>query len=314
MVMRSSWVPFSGNYFAIRRIGSHCVPLVLLVCGAPLLASAQVSVLTQHYDNSRTGQDTSETILTPSNVNSTQFGKLFAQPIDGQAYAQPLYVPNLLIGNSTHNVVFVATEADSVYAFDADSNSGANANPLWKASLIDTAHGAASGAMPVTSTQVGCTDIEPNIGITSTPVIDPASGTMYVEAKSYEGGNYIHRLHALNITTGAEKSPGPVVITATVNGTGDGSSGGKLIFNPLMQHSRPGILLSNGIIYMAFASHCDFSPYHGWVFAYDAATFAQKGVLNTTANGGLGGVWMSGTGLAADSTGNVYACHWKRHI
>src|SRR5882762_3918886 len=252
---------------------------LLLICAAASPGRAQVSVLTQHNDNSRTGQNTNETTLTPANVNSTQFGKLFAQPVDGQLYAQPLYVPNVTIpGNGTHNVVFVATEADSVYAFDADSKSGANTSPLWKASLIDTAHGAAAGATPVTSVNSGCNLIQPNIGITSTPVIDPTTGTIYVEAKSKENGVFIHRLHALDITTGAEKSSSPVVITATVNGTGDGSAGGQLTFNALTEVNRSGLLLLNGTIYIAYASPCDVAPYHGWLFAYDAANFAQKAV------------------------------------
>ena len=168
-------------------------------------------VFTQHNDISRTGQNLNENILTPTNVNTATFGKLFSQPVDGYVYAQPLYVPNVTIAGSTHNVIYVATEGDSVYAFDADSNTGTNAGLLWKASLIDTAHGAASDATTVNiqaDLSAGCTDLVSQVGITSTPVIDPSSRTMYVEAKSKENGNYIHRLHAIDITTGAEKSPG----------------------------------------------------------------------------------------------------------
>jgi len=275
-----------------------------------LAATAHAQVVTYQYDIARTGQNINETILNPSNVNTNQFGKLFSQPVDGYIYAQPLYLPNVAVpGKGTHNVVFVATEMDSVYAFDADSNTGANSSPLWQASLIDTAHGAASGATPVdSSTDIGCTDLVPKIGITSTPIIDPSSGTIYVEAKSKENGTFVHRLHALDITTGAERSPGPVQISATVKGTGDGSSGGNLSFDALAlyQLNRPGLLLMNGIIYIGFASHCDFAPYHGWLFAYDAATLTQKGVFVTTPNGGLGGLWMSGSGLAGDGAGNVF--------
>jgi len=281
------------------------------------VAEAQVNVTTHHYDNARSGANTNETILTPQNVTVSTFGKLFSQPVNGYVYAQPLYLANLSIpGKGTHNVVFVATEGDSVYAFDADNNTGANASPLWQANLIDTAHGAAAGATTVSSfSDIGCSDLVPQVGITSTPVIDGTTGTMYVEAKSKEGGVFIHRLHALDVTTGAEKSPGPVVITATMNGTGDGSSGGQLIFGgpstagqaiALRQHSRPGLLLLNGTIYIGYASLCDGAPYHGWMFAFDAATFTQMGVFNTTPNGNWGGIWMSGSGLAADASGNVY--------
>lgn len=274
---------------------------------ATLGSRAQTSVLTQRYDNGRTGQNLNETILTAANVNSTTFGKLFAQPVDGQIYAQPLYVPSLAIpGQGTHNVVFVATENDSVYAFDADNNFSGNANPLWHANLIDAAHGAAAGATPMPASDIGCSDLVPIIGITATPVIDLTSGTMYVIAKSKENGGYVNRLHAIDITTGNEKTPGPVVISATVSGTGDGSSNGQLPFDPLHHLARPGLLLSNGTVYIAFASHCDISPYHGWLFAYNAATFAQQAVLNTTPNGGLGGIWMSGAGIAADASGNLF--------
>jgi hypothetical protein len=270
-------------------------------------AHAQVSVTTNRYDNARTGQNIQETILSPGNVNPNQFGLLFVQGVDGNVYGQPLYVPNLTIpGNGTHNVVFVVTEQDSVYAFDADSNAGANANPLWRASMIDSLHGAAQGATIVSSSNYSCGDINPHVGITSTPVIDLSTGTMYVEATSHENGGYIHRLHALDITTGAEKFGGPAVITATVPGTGSGSAGGSVTFDALHQHNRPGLLLLNGRIYIGFASHCDDQPWHGWLFAFDAATLAQKAVYMTTPNGSDGGIWMSGNGLAADASGNIF--------
>ncbi len=263
-----------------------------------LSAAAQTSVLTQHNDIGRTGQNTNETILTTSNVNVKQFGRLFNLPVRGQVYAQPLYVPGVTINGATHNVLIVATELEFVYAFDADTK----AAPLWQVSLVDTAHGAATGEHALTSSKtIGCTDMQPFIGITSTPVIDQNSGTIYVEAKSAKGSKYIHRLHALDLATGSEKGAGPVVITAVVNGTGDGSQNGKLTFDPLHQLNRPGLLLLNGTIYVAFASHCDFGPYHGWLFSYDAATFAQQSVYVTTPNGGLGGFWMAGSGVAADS-------------
>ena len=282
------------------------VGLFVLLCTVVAPASGQTPVLTQHNDNARTGQNTSETILTTANVNTSQFGKLFALPVDGQVYAQPLYVPGVTINGGVHNVLIIATENDSVYAYDADS---ASAVLLWKtkASLVDAAHGAGAGETALeTATTTGCSDMQPQIGITSTPVIDPTSKTIYVEAKSTNGTNYFHRLHALDLLTGNEKTPGPVVITATVSGTGDGSSNGQLSFDNLHQLNRPGLLLLNGTIYMGYASHCDGGPYHGWLFAYDEATFARKSVYVTTPNGGLGGFWMSGAGVAADASGNIF--------
>jgi hypothetical protein len=173
--------------------------------------------------------------------------------------------------------------------------------------MVDAAHGAGAGETALNSaTTTGCTDTQPQVGITSTPVIDPTGKTIYVEAKSTNGVNYFHRLHALDLLTGNEKSPGPVVIAGTVSGTGDGSSGGQLAFDNLHQLNRPGLLLLNSTIYLAYASHCDASPYHGWLFAYDTATFKQKSVYVTTPNGGLGGFWMSGAGVAADASGNIF--------
>ena len=287
------------NFF--RRLG-----VFLFFCTAVVPVFGQTSVLTQHNDNARTGQNMSETILTTANVNTSQFGKLFALPVDGQVYAQPLYVPGVTINGGVHNVVIIATENDSVYAYDADS---ASAVLLWKtkASLVDPAHGAGTGETALNSARTtGCSDMQPQVGITSTPVIDPTSKTIYVEAKSTNGTNYFHRLHALDLLTGNEKTPGPVVITATVSGTGDGSSNGQLSFDNLHQLNRPGLLLLNGTIYIGYASHCDGGPYHGWLFAYDEATFARKSVYVTTPNGGLGGFWMSGAGVAADASGNIF--------
>jgi uncharacterized protein YjdB len=269
-------------------------------------SSGFAGVFTQHNDNLRTGQNLNETLLTPTVVKTnTTFGKKFSQAVDGYVYAQPLYEPGITIGGSTHNVVFVATENDSVYAFDADSNTGANANPLWHANLIDTAHGAAAGATPVTNAQVGCGDLVPQIGITSTPVIDPSTGTMYVETKSSEGSSFPHRLHAIDITTGDEKPSSPSLISASVN-----VPGGTVTFDGLHHLNRPGLLWLNGLIYIAYASHCDNTPYHGWLFAYDASTLTQKAAFlstpEATSNGGLGGYWMSGAGVAADSSANIF--------
>jgi hypothetical protein len=290
-------------------IGFAVLAFCAFFAAAPSWGQTTPSVLMQHNDIERTGQNTSETILNTTNVTVNQFGKLFALPVTGQVYAQPLYVPGVNIGGVVHNVVIVATEADLVYAFDADSNTGANAKPLWMASMVDAAHGAGPNEGPLTeSVTIGCTDLQPQIGITSTPVIDPTTHTIYVEAKSVVSTNvtYIHRLHALSIINGAEVAPGPVVITATVAGTGDGSSNGSLTFDPLHQMNRPGLLELGGAIYVAFASHCDYGPYHGWIFAYDTGSFTRKSLMITDPNGGLGGFWMAGSGVAADETSNIF--------
>jgi hypothetical protein len=254
---------------------------------------------TYHNDNLRTGQNVSETVLTPANVNSTQFGKLYSFPLDGIPFASPLYVANVTISGAVHNVVYVATEHDSVYAFDAD---GLSNNPLWKKSFLK------GGVTTVPCADIGgCGDIAVEVGITSTPVIDQSTGTLYVVAKTKEGVNtYVQRLHALDITTGAEKFGGPVVIQGSVPGAGDGSSGGTVAFNPLLENQRPALLLSNGIVYIAWGSHNDVVPWHGWVFGYNATTLQQTLVYNDTPNGGGAGIWLSGGGLAADSSGNIY--------
>ena len=266
-------------------------------------AAGQASVLTQHNDIGRTGQNTQETILNTTNVNVNQFGLLFNLPVQGQVYAQPLYVPKVTINGGVHNVLIVATEDENVYAFDADNP----AAPLWTVSLVDAAHGAGPGEGPMQAlTSIGCGDLQPNIGITSTPVIDPVAGTIYVEAKSTNGSAYFHRLHALNLATGGEKLPGPALITASVPGTGDASENGTLTFDPYYHNSRPGLLLMNGSVYVGFASHCDFSPFHGWLFAYNASSLAKQSVFVTTPNGGLGGFWNSDAGFAADGS-YIYA-------
>ncbi|GAC1675290.1 MAG: hypothetical protein PVS2B2_10120 [Candidatus Acidiferrum sp.] len=286
--------------------------IVLLVVGITLLfgsagAQAQTSVTTQHNDIARTGANTSETILTPLNVNTNSFGKLYSQPVDGYVYAQPLYMPGVTMGagtaqaGTTHNVVFIATEHDSVYAFDADSNAGSNANPLWKVSLIDATHGGGAGEKPVPSGDVSTSDIVPEIGITSTPVIDPSTNTLYVVAKSTVGDTtFIQRLHALDITTGQEKFGGAITLSGSVSGNGNGSSAGTLHWDPKWANNRASLLLLNGIVYIGFASHGDNGPWHGWILAYNATTLAQTGVWCATPNAAAAGIWMSGAGLAAD--------------
>jgi hypothetical protein len=275
--------------------------LAILFLGfSVLLSSAQVSVVTQHNDISRTGQNTNESILTPANVGNSQFGLLFSLPVDAQVYAQPLYLPGLQIpGDGTHNVLFVATENDSVYAFDADSNGGSNASPLWQASLLSTAYGAAPGATAVPSAVI-CEDIVPQYGITGTPVIDPVAGILYVVSFTQEGTAFVLRLHALSVTTGAEMLSGPVAIQAQVAGTGNGSSGGALKFDPKWENQRSGLLLLNGVLYLDFASHADNGDWHGWILSYNPSTLAQIGIYTPSPNGTGSGFWMGGDGMAAD--------------
>ena len=279
-------------------------------------ATAQISVVTQHYDIGRTGANTAETVLTPANVNFSQFGKLFSQSVDGYVYAQPLYMPGVTMGAGTpqagtkHNVVFIATENDSVYAFDADSNAPvANASPLWHITLLDAAHGAAAGARVMYSTDIRTTDLVPTIGITSTPVIDPSTGTLYVVGVTKEDNTYVQRLHALSITNGAEKFGGPVQLQGSVPGNGTGSVSGTLRYDPYWQNQRAGLLLLQGIVYIASGAHEDMGPWHGWILAYNASTLRQTGVWCSTPNGLRGGIWGAGTGLAGnvpDPTGHPY--------
>ncbi len=277
---------------------------VALVFAWTLSSAAQVNVTTYHNDNARTGQNVQELILTTSNVNATNFGKLFSQAVDGYSYSQPLYVSNVSIPNmGLHNVVYVATMNDSVWAFDADSNSGSNATPLWKANFLDPD----TGVTTVPTADLHCSDTITNqVGIMSTPVIDTASGTIYVLARTKENGSYFHRLHALDIATGAEKFGGPVVIQASVTGKGTGQVNGVVSFDPLLEAQRSALLLQNGQVYISWASLCDYGAYHGWMMAYNASTLAQTAVWLITPNGNKGGVWQSGNGVAGDSSFNTF--------
>lgn len=259
---------------------------------------ATSTMTTYHNDNARTGQNLNETTLTPANVNASSFGLLFIIATDGKVDAQPLYLPGLTISGSMHNVLFVATEHGSVYGFDADTGT-----QLWKTSTLS------SGETP--SDNHGCSQVTPEIGVTSTPVVDASMGghgTIYVVAMSKDGsGNYHQRLHALDVTTGAEQFGGPKEIQASYPGTGDGSSGGQVIFDPGQHLDRPGLLLLNGAIYTSWGSHCDIRPYTGWIIGYDEHTLSQLMVLNVTPNGNEGALWMSGAGPAADANGNIFA-------
>src|SRR5579863_1018386 len=291
------------------KTGGHAFSSALMTSALLFLPAAlrAQNVTTQHYDNTRSGSYTFETQLTPSSVTPSNFSRLFSQSVDGQIYAQPLYMQNVTISGTVHNVIFVATENDTVYAFDADTNGGTNASPLRKASMLTSAHGAASGATAIPQADVSTTDITPIIGITGTPVIDPSTNAIYLVSASKENGGYAQRLHALDITSGAEKFGGPVQLSGTVSGNGNGSSGGTLTFDQKWQNNRAGLLLLNGIVYVAFASHGDNGPWHGWILAYNAATLKQTSVWCSSANGIGAGIWMSGSGIAADNlnpTGN----------
>jgi hypothetical protein len=263
----------------------------------PAYADGPTSVLTRSNNNSRTGANLNETILNTSNVNVSQFGKLFSRPVDGQIYAQPLYVPNVSIpGKGTHNVVYVATQHDSVYAFDVDDPSAST--PLWHVSLGASVPSSSFGPP-------GYADIQIEVGATSTPVIDPNTGTLYVVAVTQDSDAIRHRLHALDLQTGAEKFGGPVVISGSVSLTG--GPGNDVVFDTHQQLQRPGLLLSNGVVYVAFGSYGDATPYHGWIFGYDAANLQRVYIYNTTPHGSQGSIWQSGQGLSADAAGNIYA-------
>jgi outer membrane protein assembly factor BamB len=260
-----------------------------------------ISVLTQHNDNTRAGLNNQEKVLTTANVNAKQFGKLFTLAVDDQVYAQPLVVGNLPVGSGIHNMVFIATVNNSVYAFDGD-----NGKLYWKQNFT------ISGMRPPISQDMSSswctpyTDFAYNIGIVGTPVIDSVAKTMYFVARSTDGANFVQYLHAINILTGAEQAGSPVKIAASVSGTGDGNINGVVSFDPRRNNQRQGLTLVNGVVYISFSSHCDWNPYHGWILGYNAATLQQQTVYNVTPNGEEGGLWESGMGVAADPQGNLY--------
>ena len=294
------------RWFACALLCSASLALALVSHG-----QTAVPVLTWRYDNTHAGANTQETVLTPANVNAKTFGKLFSLTVDSTIYAQPLYVPKLtMVDGKVHNVLFVATENDSLYAFDADSNGGANSKPIWKVTLLDSAHGAGAGATAIPWNQkdtiYGQGDIGPTIGVTGTPVINSATKTMYVVSNTEESGAFYSRLHAINITNGSEqKSPtvakSPVVISASVAGTGTGSTGGKVSFDPLVENQRPALDYYNGYVYIGYAAHGDIGPWHGWLFAYNATTMQQTAALCLSPDGGGAGIWSSGAGLPIDN-------------
>jgi len=260
-------------------------------------ATSSIDVLTYHNDIGRTGQNLSESVLTTSNVASATFGKLGFFSTDGLVDAEPLYASAVVVpGTGTHNLLIVASEHNTVYAFDADTGS-----TIWSKSML--------GAGESTSDDRGCGQVSPEIGVTSTPVIDRTrgpNGAVYVVAMSKNGGTYHQRLHALDLTLGTELFGGPVNVQATYPGTGDNSDGTNVIFDPGQYKERAGLLLLNGAIYTGWASHCDIRPYTGWIIGYNPSTLAQTSVLNVTPNGNEGAIWMAGAGLAADNSGNIY--------
>jgi len=278
-------------------------------------AKGGVDVLTYHNDNSRTGDNLNETILTPANVNVNAFGKLFTYAVDGDVYAQPLYVPSLSMGRlGVRDVVFVATEHNSVYAFDAATDAGSSGGLLWQ---VNFGPSVATPSPEFGNRYGGFTELAPEIGITGTPVIDLASQTLYVDACTHEGTNYIHRIHALNIATGAERAFSPVIVNAAIPGDGVGGSNGMVVFDPEQQLQRSALTLVAGILYVPFTGYADSDPYHGWILGFEAANLQLSAdhIFNTTPNSTIGdfgtnagesGIWMTGSGPAVDASDNLY--------
>lgn len=263
----------------------------------PSPTPSEVNVLTYHNDNARTAQNLTETTLTTSNVAASSFGKVAFYSVDGKVDAEPLYVSGVNVpGKGTHNLLLVASEHGTVYALDADSGT-----TIWSTSLLKSGE--------TTSDARSCNQIEPEIGVTSTPVIDRSrapNGVVYVVGMSKNGTTYHQRLHALDLALGSELLGGPTEIQAKYPGTGDNTDGTNVIFDPAQYAERAGLLLLNGVVYTSWTSHCDIRPYTGWIISYDASTLAQTSVLNLTPNGSEGAVWMSGGALAADASGNIY--------
>ncbi|HYM74653.1 MAG TPA: hypothetical protein VE377_01640 [Candidatus Dormibacteraeota bacterium] len=314
-----------GLYTPPATPGSHTVTATSVGLptssgSASIAVTDLAGVFTYHNDLARDGANPQEYALTASTVNSATFGKLFSCPVDGAVYTQPLWVSGMSIGGGTHNVLFVATQHDSVYAFDADASPCVT---FWHANLLDTLHGGTANETPVKWNDVGnCFgDVYPEVGVTGTPVIDPITSTVYLVSASESNptssgscagstATFYHRLHALDLTTGSEKFNAPVTVAASVPGTGDGSSGGIVSFSSQLHHNRSGLALNGGTVYVAFAAHEDANPYHGWVFGYSASDLSlAPSVFNTTPNGlngADGGIWGGGGAPAIDSSGDAY--------
>jgi len=318
-------VSTSGLYTPPAAGGTHTVTatsdaLSTASASASIAVTDLGGVFTFHNDLARDGVNQQEYALTSSTVTTATFGKLFSCPVDGAVYTQPLWVPGVSIAGATHNVIVVATQHDSVFVFDADANPCVT---YWQVNLLDTLHGGKPVENPVVWNEVGYCfgDIYPEIGVTSTPVIDPSSNTIYLVSASEVGGaggsgcssysgTFYHRLHALDLFTGNEKFSAPITIAASVAGTGDGSSGGMVSFSSQFQHNRASLALSQSVVYVPFSAHEDATPYHGWLLGYDALNVQQQNsVFNTTPNGiggADGGIWAGGGAPAIDSTGDLY--------
>ena len=295
----AKWRPASFAFCANFRIVRFLSVLLLTLFFARVHLLAQTSVTTWHYDNARTSANTSETVLTPSNVNSASFGKLTTLPVDGFVVANPLYLPGVnVLGQGVHNIVYVATLHDSVYAFDADST---NKSPLWMTSILNYSPAGAT-SVPSSVKRDSNTTGWTEVGIVSTPVIDPTTGTLYLVAETYENGSVVHRLHALDVTSGVEIPGGPITIAATFT-----LNGVTTTFTDLYQMNRPGLLLANGHIYIGFGSNCCNDYSQGWVLSYNEATLQQEGAYTTEPGKTLASIWQKGAGISADSSGNIYA-------
>ena len=309
-------ISLSGLYTPPSTGGSHTVTATSAANSADS-ASASVAVtdlagvFTYHNDLSRDGVNSQEYALTASDVNTNSFGKLFSCPVDGATYTQPLWVPAFNIGGGIHNVIVVATQHDSVFAFDADANPCVQ---YWQVDLLDSLHRGTAGETSVPwvignvyQVGYGDGDIQPEIGVTGTPVIDPTTNTIYVVSKSENTSTttFYQRLHALDLATGNEKFSAPILIAASVPGVGDG--GLMVSFDPQNENQRPALALAGGVVYVSWSAHEDKTPYHGWLIGYSAANVqTQVSVYNSTPNGGLGGIWAAGGAPAVDSSGAVY--------
>ncbi len=296
--MTSRKLPLSFVFLLLATCRDSVAPTSLT---KPKPDPQPASVLTQHDDNNRSGWNDTETALTTTNVNVQQFGAVFTLPVDDQVYAQPLVVGHVYVGGSYHNVVLISTVNNTVYAYDGD-----NGTPYWQKNFTAPGmrpprHGDMTGAC-----NGSYRDFSGNIGIVGTPVIDAGSGTMYFVARSTTGSTFVQFLHAVSVVDGNERPGSPTQITANSSGSGDGSVNGVIAFDAQRQNQRQGLTLVNGMVYVTFSSHCDWGPYHGWILGYDASTMQQRVVYNATPNGYAGGMWESGTGMAADAAGNLY--------
>jgi hypothetical protein len=300
-------VPGTGkvmkHWFVFSTLGVTVV--LLLLCS--VFATGQVAVTTYHNDNYRSGVNSNEIVLTPSNVNEVTFGRRLVLPVTGYAFAQPLYVPNVNVNGTLHNVVYEVTEHDQAYAFDVNTG-----QPIWhKDFLISTSP--LKTILPMSGNDTGCTVVGNEIGITSTPVIDVTTNEIYIVAATKEifNGNtkFYQRMHVLDIRTGVEKMLGPAYgapITATLPGTGSGSINGYITFDPQHQLQRSALTLANGLIYVSWAGFCDFGTYHGWIMAFNKSTLWPSGAFLDTPDGNQGGIWSSGSGMAVDAQNNLY--------